>query len=318
MSQGTKGYIKLYRQIQDCWIWDSDEKHNRRSAWIDLLMLANHKDKKISFNDRIITIKRGQYLTSIRKLAERWKWSANTVSVFLKLLENDNMITKESDRHRTLLTIINYSIYQDTQTPTDTPTDTESETQTDTQGETVGKTPAELNNNDNNDKNDKEDIYIRKFEEVWKHYPRKEDRGLAYKCYKARLNDGYTEDELLKATIGYEEECKKNNREKRYIKKGSTFYGINTPFIDYLPKHENLQSIRLKNQTQEEITKFPYYGLPKEWFKGDMITSALISESVKDADTGEVYTPDDIIDIYYLRREKALGDEEDLELRHST
>lgn len=314
MSQGTKGYIKLYRQIQDCWIWDSDEKHNRRSAWIDLLMLANHKDKKLSFNDQIITIKRGQYLTSIRKLAERWKWSTSTVSIFLKLLENDNMIIKESDKHRTLLTIINYSIYQDNQTQTDT----EGETQTDTQGETVGETPAETNNNDKNDKNDKNNIYSAHFENAWKIYPKKKDKGLAYKAYTARINSGFSENELYEATKKYAEECQRENRPTQYIKNGSTFFGPSTPFVDYLQKQRDLPTIHLKNQSQEEITKFPYYGLPKEWFKGDMITSALISESVKDADTGEVYTPDDIIDIYYLRREKALGDEEDLELRHST
>mgnify|MGYP002515524818 CR=1 FL=1 len=105
------GYIKLHRQIQDCWIWDSG-KFDKRSAWIDLLMLANHRDKKFMFNGKPVVITRGQFMTSIRKLAVRWEWSTSTVFEFLKILEDDNMIKKESDSHRTLLTIINYDVYQ--------------------------------------------------------------------------------------------------------------------------------------------------------------------------------------------------------------
>ncbi len=164
----------------------------------------------------------------------------------------------------------------------------------------------------------KDNIYCAHFEETYKVYPRKGDKKRAYACYKARLNEGYSEDELYQAAKKYAAFCLKENREQKYIKTAPTFFGVNTPFVDYLPRQKDLPAIHLRNQSQEEITKFPYYGLPKEWFKGDMITSALISESVKDADTGEIYTPDDIIDIYYLRREKALGDEEDLELRHGT
>ena len=165
---------------------------------------------------------------------------------------------------------------------------------------------------------DRRNKYSTHFEKAWSVYIKKKDKSLAHKAYNARLNDGFSEDELYEATVNYMNECRKKGTPEQYIKNGSTFWGVNTPFVDYLPKQANLPTIRLKNQSQEEITKFPYYGLPKEWFKGDLITSALISESVKDADTGEVYTPDDIIDIYYLRREKALGNEEDLELGHGT
>ena len=105
------GYIKLHRQIQDCWIWESG-KFDKRSAWIDLLMLANHHDKKFMFNGKPVVITRGQFMTSIRKLSDRWEWSTSTVFSFLKILEDDNMIKKESDSHRTLLTIINYEVYQ--------------------------------------------------------------------------------------------------------------------------------------------------------------------------------------------------------------
>ena len=107
-----KGWIKLHRQLQECPMWYS-ERFSKGQAWVDLLLLANHKDKKILFNGEMIIIKRGQYLTSMVKLAEKWKWSRPTVVKFLNLLEKDKMITRSSDNTKTLITIENYEIYQD-------------------------------------------------------------------------------------------------------------------------------------------------------------------------------------------------------------
>ena len=109
---GEKGWIKLHRRIQDCWIWD-EKPFDKPRAWIDILLLANHADKKIMFNGNPIVIKRGQYLTSIRKLAERWGWSYDKVTRFLNVLISEDMLQKESDSNRTLLTVINYEVYQD-------------------------------------------------------------------------------------------------------------------------------------------------------------------------------------------------------------
>ena len=109
----SKGWIKTYRKIQDCWIWQIDKPFDERSAWIDLLLTANHKDVKMLFNGELITVKRGQIITSIRKLSEKWKWNKDKTLKFFRLLESDRMIERDSDKFRTLLTIVNYEVYQD-------------------------------------------------------------------------------------------------------------------------------------------------------------------------------------------------------------
>lgn len=76
------------------------------------------------------------------------------------------------------------------------------------------------------------------FEELWKAYPRKKEKSAAYKAYKATLNKGFSEDELMAAVKRYAEECKKEQRDSRYIKLCSTFLGPNTPFMDYLDQNE--------------------------------------------------------------------------------
>ena len=81
--------------------------------------------------------------------------------------------------------------------------------------------------------------YTAVFEELWKAYPRRKDKALAYKAYKARLNDGFSEDELITAVKRYAEECQRQRTEERYIKHCSTFLGVNTPFMDYMKKEED-------------------------------------------------------------------------------
>lgn len=107
-----KGWIKLNRQIQEHWIWSDPEK---LKAWIDLLLLANHETKKVEMRDGLLSIKRGQFVTSIDKLAKRWGWSKNRVYRFLSLLESDNMVQRNANRYRTTVTIVNYSKFQDRQ-----------------------------------------------------------------------------------------------------------------------------------------------------------------------------------------------------------
>lgn len=107
-----EGWISIHRQIRDNWVWKSNEPFDKRSAWIDLLLSVNHKSKKIPFENGFIEIERGQVLTSIKQLSEKWKWSRHKVSDFLNQLEQDTMIVQVRDTRKTLISIVNYNIYQ--------------------------------------------------------------------------------------------------------------------------------------------------------------------------------------------------------------
>ena len=107
------GWISLYRQIKESWIWKDKEPFDKRSAWIDLLLTVNYKNKKIPFENGFIEIEKGQTLTSIKQLSEKWKWSRHKVSDFLDRLEQNTMIVQVRDTRKTLISIVNYSKYQD-------------------------------------------------------------------------------------------------------------------------------------------------------------------------------------------------------------
>lgn len=141
-----QGWIKLHRQIRKHWTFKEKRKFSKFEAWIDLLMRANHKNTKILLGNELIELKRGQFVTSEKKLMEAWNWGKSKTRNFLELLENDGMIIKESDRKKTIITICNYAIYNDTETEIRPQTDHE---------QTSSGLLADTDKNDKNDKNEK-------------------------------------------------------------------------------------------------------------------------------------------------------------------
>ena len=146
VAEKKAGWIKLYRSINDNWIWSS-ERFSYQAAWIDLLIMVNHEDKKIMVNGQLIVIRAGQKLTSIRKLADRWKWGKDRVTKFLNILQSDDMIYRDSrTQSGTLITIVNYSLFQSKDEQAGTRTGTQIGTQTGTQPGTQTNHKQELKN----------------------------------------------------------------------------------------------------------------------------------------------------------------------------
>lgn len=92
-------------------------------------MLAEWKDRKRPIGGRMYVIKRGQMMASLRYLCERWAYRKDeeqensplikpqqkTVQKFLRLLESDGMIERDTNilpNHTALITICNYDSYQ--------------------------------------------------------------------------------------------------------------------------------------------------------------------------------------------------------------
>lgn len=78
------------------------------------------------------------------------------------------------------------------------------------------------------------------FEAFWKEYPRKVDKGTAYKKYSARRKDSFSDEELLQAATAYARECVRLHTESAYIKHPKTFLSDSLPFTDYLPEKKSV------------------------------------------------------------------------------
>ncbi|MDT2249494.1 hypothetical protein P7H16_24840 [Paenibacillus larvae] len=119
-----RGYIKDYRQELKSDIWLMPPLYHR--VWQYLKYMANHQDNEIPLTDGTrLSIQRGQHMTSVRSIATGVGWyegrlwkepNPKSVSVVLDWLVKNGMIHIERgkrNRQYTLITILNYEIYQE-------------------------------------------------------------------------------------------------------------------------------------------------------------------------------------------------------------
>ena len=120
------------------------------------------------------------------------------------------------------------------------------------------------NNNTNKTTKSKENNEV--VERLWKLYPRKQGKFTEAKVMKVIKEIG--EEHLERCIIRYAEECKKENKEKRFILMGSTF--INGRYIEYTDenynegkehlKRKNIPSFNANTNQKESINHNQGYG----------------------------------------------------------
>lgn len=101
----------MYRSIRSHPLWD-DKPFTRGQAWVDLLLMASYEDRSIMFNGQYIKLSEGDIITSMNKLSELWGWSRGKVERYLKALKSDSMIDYQTDKHKTVIKVLNFNKYQ--------------------------------------------------------------------------------------------------------------------------------------------------------------------------------------------------------------
>lgn len=104
-------YFKIDRSLLSSELWLS-EPFTKAQAWIDLIGRANYSETQHFYGSKVVTLKRGQLITSTNALAQRWGWNRKKVVNFLKALETAKMVTAEGSAEGTTLTIENYDKFQ--------------------------------------------------------------------------------------------------------------------------------------------------------------------------------------------------------------
>lgn len=135
----TPGWIKLYRQILESSFWLEDEPYDLRSAFIYVLVSANWKPQVFHpRNGPMITVQRGQMFTSIRSLAEQFHRSTKWVRNWFRRMIDHGTLEVEVTTLGTLLTVVNYSKYQDVGHIEETLSDTQRKHRVTRRGNTEG------------------------------------------------------------------------------------------------------------------------------------------------------------------------------------
>ncbi|MFR3687454.1 MAG: hypothetical protein ACLTXM_20755, partial [Enterococcus sp.] len=144
-----KGWIALHRNIREHWVYQEKRVFSKYEAWLDLLMDANHQNNKFLFDGQLIEVNRGEFITSVRQLCERWGWSNTKVNRFLEMLEHDQMLIRKSDSKKTVISIVNYDFYQRYESKETTQKRQQNDTET-TQKHTNNNDKTMINNDNNN------------------------------------------------------------------------------------------------------------------------------------------------------------------------
>ena len=103
------GWIKLHRKLKQ-------KGYYKRSAyvhlWVHLLLTANHSKKEFMWNDRIIILKEGQMITGRLALSKATGIPEATVERILNFLENEHQIEQQKTTKYRLITVLNWTDYQ--------------------------------------------------------------------------------------------------------------------------------------------------------------------------------------------------------------
>lgn len=241
------GWIKLHRELIDKAIWQCATAE-QKVILITILMNVNPHKKEWEWQGKQFTCEPGQMVTSLASLAEKCGKgvSIKNVRTALEKFEKYGFLTNQSAKTGRLITVVNWALYQDSSY--------EVANQSANSRQRGGKEVATNKEYKKNNKNN--NIYNAHFVTLWSAYPKKADKAAAYKQYQARLKDGYSEEELLQAVERYATECKRENREQRYIKHCKTFLGVNGSFTEYLKTREDERSNEAENKAGDECENF--------------------------------------------------------------
>lgn len=103
------GWIALPRDIEKSWIW-ADAR--RFKMWLHLVFSAKWEESITIISGSSITLKRGQLAASTRELMKQWGCCCEMATSFLRNLESSGMIKRENCKKFSILTIVDYDMYQ--------------------------------------------------------------------------------------------------------------------------------------------------------------------------------------------------------------
>lgn len=229
-SKQSGGHIKIARRMFDDTSehWVDGTRFDSRSAWIDLIQMAAWAPYLYRGVD---ALERGEFVASVRYLAERWQWPKSTVSDSLRIRTlAGQLAVQRVGHHGTIYLLVNYDLYQ---------------SEGKIAGHRAGHSAVENPDAARTNKSSKAvqentssaadaagrvvDALAEGFTDCWAIYPSRvggNPRHEALKAYRARRRDGVGADELLAGVQRYAAWCEANGKtDSPYVMRASTFFG---------------------------------------------------------------------------------------------
>jgi hypothetical protein len=138
------GYIKLYRKLLENPIM---KKAYMLQLWVYCLLRANHEPGRTHFGKDDIDVLPGQFVTGRFEISAALGEKPSTIYKRLNALSNTGFLNIKSNNKNSLITVINWNLYQ------------AAEKESSTTGNNKVTTKEQQSSTNKNDKNDKKYIY---------------------------------------------------------------------------------------------------------------------------------------------------------------
>ena len=108
-----QGWIKLHRRLLDDEVW-KELNSNQKVVMITILLKANHEEKIWNFNGETYAVNPGEFVTSLKSIAEEAGVTVDMVRHTIKKLEECWFLISESNNRNRKIKVINWEKYQKT------------------------------------------------------------------------------------------------------------------------------------------------------------------------------------------------------------
>lgn len=241
----TNGHILIHRKML-AWEWYDDIYTCR--LFLHLLITVNWYDEKW----KGILIKRGQRIVSYNTLSQETKLTVRQVRTAIAHLKSTNEITmnmtQSQSKKYSVITVLNYDLYQVADKVSDTEIDNQATSQRQSSDKVTTQNKEVKENKEINNKicsSVSLDEELKKnFEIIYSIYPKKVGKQTAYQNYKKWVTgkkiDGkkvkLTNKQIYNAVYGYVKSKNEAGSELQYYKDFSTLMG--KQLLDYLIEEE--------------------------------------------------------------------------------
>ena len=107
-----EGWIKLHRKTLDNPIVMKDSAHF--AVWAYLLLNATHAEKQAVFKGKRIVLQPGQLIKGCISISDKLKLNESKVRRVLNDFQNDGQIDRQTSNKNSLISILNWGLYQKT------------------------------------------------------------------------------------------------------------------------------------------------------------------------------------------------------------
>lgn len=102
-------YIKLFRKLLNSPIFENEKA---LKIWIWCLLKATHKEREQLVGQRIVSLKKGEFVFGRKQASEELKMTESTIYKYIKLLEKLQMISIKSNNKFSIVSIEKWEDYQ--------------------------------------------------------------------------------------------------------------------------------------------------------------------------------------------------------------